>query len=552
MLKTFYVGPPGTGKTESLIRKTEEILKKGIQATEIAYISFTTVAAKEARNRAIDNFPDIPERQFRHFQTLHSLCYDNVPDLRDNTMTSSDYAAMGKLIPVNWMDFKKGIVWEAPTDMEGRLTTANPYLRTSHTAAVKKIPVMEYFEEVRDHRIKRSILEKLDEEFTRYKKENYLYDFNDYLVEFCKLPSSLTPKFKILIVDECQDLSPLQWDCIKKMMAESELEEIYFAGDDDQAIYEWAGADVNQFRSLADTCDKVIHLEASHRVPASAHALAEAVIANDTGRIQKKYLPAPIPGGVEYHVPSIDHTISDIKSRMERGWTTLILASFKKPLKDAERALRSAGLRFESASTSGLNETLVELINIWERWRKGNHKIAGTQVKQMYKYLATGTGVARGFKTGAKSPDDLEDYTVEDCIEKYGLLVRGPWYEAFEKIKDSEKQYMRQIENSGRKLTDPPMIRVSTISSIKGAEADNVIVYTDIPYPEVLQMQKGNNEVHRKFYVAVTRTKRKLTILLPQRYSNAYPLNRLAADIEELELSKITAPEPIEVREERL
>ena len=170
----------------------------------------------------------------------------------------------------------------------------------------------------------------------------------------------------------------------------------------------------------------------------------------------------------------------------------------------------------------------------------------------MYKYLATGTGVARGFKTGAKSPDDLEDYTVEDCIEKYGLLVRGPWYEAFEKIKDSEKQYMRQIENSGRKLTDPPMIRVSTISSIKGAEADNVIVYTDIPYPEVLQMQKGNNEVHRKFYVAVTRTKRKLTILLPQRYSNAYPLNRLAADIEELELSKITAPEPIEVREDRL
>ena len=110
---------------------------------------------------------------------------------------------------------------------------------------------MEYFNnEQLDFKIKRSILEKINEEYARYKKENYLYDYNDFLIKFCELPPGVTPQFKILIVDECQDLSALQWDCIKKMIAESGLEEVYFAGDDDQAIYEWAGADAVSYTHL--------------------------------------------------------------------------------------------------------------------------------------------------------------------------------------------------------------------------------------------------------------------------------------------------------------
>jgi superfamily I DNA/RNA helicase len=117
-------------------------------------------------------------------------------------------------------------------------------------------------------------------------------------------------------------------------------------------------------------------------------------------------------------------------------------------------------------------------------------------------------------------------------MENFGLLVRGPWYDCIAKISDEDRQYMKQIEDSGRQLTDPALIRVSTISTIKGAEADHVILFSDIAYPEVLQMRRGGGEVHRKQYVAVTRTKETLHIILAKNFENSYPLLSLWQDLE--------------------
>ena len=44
------------------------------------------------------------------------------------------------------------------------------------------------------------------------------------------------------MVDEAQDLTPLQWDMVVKIA--KNVDRVYIAGDDDQAIYEWNGADV--------------------------------------------------------------------------------------------------------------------------------------------------------------------------------------------------------------------------------------------------------------------------------------------------------------------
>ena len=50
------------------------------------------------------------------------------------------------------------------------------------------------------------------------------------------------------MVDEAQDLTPLQWDMVVKIA--SAVDRVYIAGDDDQAIYEWNGADVNLFQTF--------------------------------------------------------------------------------------------------------------------------------------------------------------------------------------------------------------------------------------------------------------------------------------------------------------
>ena len=51
------------------------------------------------------------------------------------------------------------------------------------------------------------------------------------------------------MVDEAQDLTPLQWDMVVKIA--KGVDRVYIAGDDDQAIYEWNGADVKHFSNFS-------------------------------------------------------------------------------------------------------------------------------------------------------------------------------------------------------------------------------------------------------------------------------------------------------------
>ena len=57
--------------------------------------------------------------------------------------------------------------------------------------------------------------------------------------------SHLCPTFDVVFIDEAQDLSPIQWMMYDILKANTK--DIYLAGDDDQAIYAWAGADVDRF-----------------------------------------------------------------------------------------------------------------------------------------------------------------------------------------------------------------------------------------------------------------------------------------------------------------
>ena len=74
------------------------------------------------------------------------------------------------------------------------------------------------------------------------------------------------------------------------------------------------------------------------------------------------------------------------------------------------------------------------------------------------------------------------------------------------------------------KITKVPRITMSTIHGAKGGEADNVLILQDISYAALKKNDIDPDELHRLFYVGVTRAKKSLHILEPRDYKRAYKL----------------------------
>ena len=101
------------------------------------------------------------------------------------------------------------------------------------------------------------------------------------------------PYLDLLIVDEAQDLTPLQWTMVEKM---SENAEEIIIGDD-QAIHRWTGVNVQRF---VDSSDRVKVLNKSYRLPRSVWALAERISRRIPNRIPKEFYPREEEGRVDW------------------------------------------------------------------------------------------------------------------------------------------------------------------------------------------------------------------------------------------------------------
>ena len=112
----------------------------------------------------------------------------------------------------------------------------------------------------------RNLLHILKAELDNYKKAYSLKDYTDMIENF--IVSELCPKYDVVFIDEAQDLSPIQWKMFDILKKNSKY--IILAGDDDQAIYGWAGADVKRFQQEPA---KEIVLPQSYRVPKSFNIL---------------------------------------------------------------------------------------------------------------------------------------------------------------------------------------------------------------------------------------------------------------------------------------
>ena len=84
-------GPPGTGKTTTLLNMVEKSLEAGITPSQVGFFAFTKKAANEARDRAAQRFDLDPEKDLPYFRMIHSLAYRLMGVKENQLMSGQNY-----------------------------------------------------------------------------------------------------------------------------------------------------------------------------------------------------------------------------------------------------------------------------------------------------------------------------------------------------------------------------------------------------------------------------------------------------------------------------
>ena len=490
----LILGPPGTGKTTRCLSIIEQELAGGTAPNRIAYVSFTKKAVEEAVERATTRFNytaiDLP-----YFRTLHSLCYRLLRLNRTHVMGRANYLELGQMLGYNFS--AKGMAVEdgMPTDA----CAGDKLLFIDGLARNRLVTLEQQWHDVNDPDIDLFALKRLRDSLQSYKAYNGLYDYTDMLEQAVK--ERVVVGVDVVVIDEAQDLTCLQWAACRVLFRNAKR--VYIAGDDDQCIFRWSGADVEQFLQLAGEREV---LGTSYRLPRSVHQLACSVIGRVKHRFDKTWAPRDEVGSVERlpHISSVDFATEG---------TTLVLARNAYLLNEAEELLRKAGQIYTTRhGDSSINADHYAAIRAWEQLRRGS-AISGSSVESVYAHLRVGTGIKRGFKSALDSIDSASAYTMAELRDHCGLIADGIWHDALDGIALNTREYYVSVMRAGAELSAAPRIRISTIHAAKGGEADNVVLLTDMSQRTYRGYQADPDDEQRVFYVGMTRAKKRLTVI---------------------------------------
>jgi len=493
----IILGPPGTGKTTTLINMVEDELARGVPANRIAYLSFTRRAAEEAVSRACAKFTGMKKNDFPYFRTLHSLCFKVMGLSSSGILEGKRLEEFGDLVGhkiTGRFSLEDGTIFG--------FEKGDRLLFMDNLARVRNVSLRSVYDEDDDD-LSFWEVERFSKALLEYKKDLGLIDFTDMLDSF--VDSGIELPIDVLFIDEAQDLSILQWKVVWKLAATANR--IVIAGDDDQAIYRWAGADVDTLVSMQGD---VRVLSQSWRVPREVQKVASEIVSRIRTRREKIWKPREDDGVVKWHASdeSLDLSGPDI----------LVLGRNRYILREFEKNIRALGYLYEFQGARSIRPSLLDAVLTWERLRNGRDGVTAGQCRKMYEYLSVSIGFSRGNKTLSKIPEDEENVKIQMLIDDGGLLVPRDklWYDALDRISIVEVSYIRAALRRKENLLAAPRIRLSTIHGIKGGEAKEVVLITDMAVRTMAEAKKNPDDEARVWYVAVTRAREKLHILAPR------------------------------------
>jgi len=565
---TRLFGGPGSGKTTALLDRVDEMLDEGVEVDDILVVSYTRAAAAEVRERLGERLDRSPKSLRGNVCTMHAKAYELLNLSRGDVVGEKHKETFCEEYGIEFEDENK-----SNRRRSARSTTlGNKIIATSQWLQRTERDVADWYdvpfkwdeEEVRlppdiddnaqtgnkytptwpsdDDRL--DIPEAI-RAWRSYKGEEGIVGFADMLERVKQ--RSLVPSVDHLVIDEFQDITTLQYGVYDEW--KPHVESVLIAGDDDQVVYAWQGADPNLL--LDEDVDDDVVLPNSYRLPSRILNVVNTQISHIGKRQDKDLKPRKEGGSVEaVRSPSMLDLVRNVRMTVDQDGDGSVMCLFRARYQMFQfmDEFIGEGIPFTALTDQRMwTDRLRGYVDAIEALEAGE-RIDGLQARRLGEMLADsafGTGERDDYFDAldaledAESVEDLTDLEVApEFVDEHAPFAPGPRSAAdmLTRVSNFQERSVDAYFSGDYRGTDPNRVRVGTIHSAKGREADHVFVATDLTEKVVEQMAASvedpesvpgdeaftkrsdpiptmtDNE-RRVFYVGMSRARERLVLL---------------------------------------
>lgn len=470
-----------THNTRALMNEIEEELKTR-RSEEIAFVTYTKKGVEEGVRRACNAMNLAPD-DLPYFCTLHALTFRALGYKHDQVFNRIQQNKFNKKYGYNLN------ICEVSSKYNVHPTKDTEYFNIYEAIRSGSITSEQYA----SSEIDMEYLHHFAHDYEEFKAQECLTDFTDCLVYYVQ--NGVTLPVKVAMIDECQDITALQWKVIE--LAFAKAEKIFIAGDENQCLYTYNGARPDFLINFAKQFPTE-YLSISHRIPKQVYYLAKGIVDLIDDKTEKPFdMKKENVNGKIVQIDNFERLLNfidvdNLDDKKETEWYIICRNNcYLEEPKDI------------------LEENLIPY------WTSDGFFMDGEILRRIKDYYNFGL---KGYKTEKKKKEFAERFNIVD----FNL----PFTESNLFTEHKKFIYYNFVECYGiEKLEEMckwnPQILVSSIHHVKGGEARNVALLLDTTRKVDINLYNKLDEELRVLYVAVTRTKENL-ILIDSSHGEGY------------------------------